>query len=92
MAELTDFRGVFFIKIRKDGTILLPREWNWNPGDMLELKGYGFTGRVIVSHLINESFFRKKIAELESKQTEGGQADDLNPPFSTSGLMKPGDE
>ena len=66
-SEETDFRGVFLIKIRKDGTILLPQDLQWNPGDMLELKGYGFPDSIFISHLKNESLMRKRLNDKGEK-------------------------
>jgi bifunctional DNA-binding transcriptional regulator/antitoxin component of YhaV-PrlF toxin-antitoxin module len=70
MIEHAEFRGKFFIKIRKDGTILLPSKLNWNPGDVLELSEYGFAGKAILSHLQNEGYMRRTMAEREKETPE----------------------
>jgi len=66
----TDFRGLFLIKIRKDRTILLPTELQWNPGDMLELKGYGFPDSIFLSHLKNESYMRKTLSDKSDEKVK----------------------
>ena len=67
MSDHVDFRGKFFLRVRKDGTILLPRKLKWIPGDMIELSEYGFAGRAILSHLQNEGYMRRAMVKAEKR-------------------------
>jgi len=66
----TDSRGVYLLRIRSDRTILLPYELGWRPGDMVELKGYGFPGNLWLSHLQNESRMRKAEADKHEEKVK----------------------
>ena len=64
MAE-SDFRGKFLVRIRKDGTILLPHDLKWEPGQMLEVDEYGFEGKLFLLHISNSILVNKAKAEKE---------------------------
>lgn len=71
MAE-SDFRGKFLIRIRKDGTILLPRDLKWKPGQTLEVDEYGFEGKFFLLHISNSFIVNKLKAEAEAGQKGDG--------------------
>ena len=71
MAE-SNFRGKFLIRIRKDGTILLPRDLKWEPGQMLEVDEYGFAGKLFLLHISNSILVNKAKAEIEAGQKGDG--------------------
>ena len=55
----------FMVRIRKDGTVLIPKEAGWNPGEMLELTDWGQGGSVAMLN-IKRNFERLK-AENEGR-------------------------
>lgn len=57
--------GIFFVTIRKDGTILLPRELGWEPGNVLEVRGYGFDGVIALMHIRNQHIINQRQAQAE---------------------------
>lgn len=65
MKPESDFRGKFLIRIRKDGTILLPHDLKWEPGQMVEVDTYGFEGKVFILHLSNQFLVNRMKAEAE---------------------------
>ena len=59
------YQGKFLVRIRKDGTIKLPKELEWNPGTLLSLEGYGFEGSYFLVHLRNSQTRNRRLAEIE---------------------------
>jgi len=52
--------GVSFVTIRKDGTILLPKDLGWQPGNVLEVRGYGFDGILSLMHIRNQHIVNQR--------------------------------
>jgi len=57
--------GVFLVRIRKDGTIQLPKELGWQPSNMLEVRAYGFDGVVSLMHIRNQHIVNQRQAASE---------------------------
>ena len=57
--------GIFFVRIRKDGTILLPATLGWEPGNTLEIRGYGFDGVISLMHIRNQQVIIERQAAAE---------------------------
>ena len=63
--EMGDIFGRWLIRIRKDGTIQLPRELGWEPGNMLEVSATGFDGVISMTHIRNQHIVNQRQAEAE---------------------------
>ena len=66
----SDYRGVWWVRVRRDGTILLPEDLNWKHGETLELRGYGFKDSFYLTHIINMHDKAMDTAEKERKADE----------------------
>jgi hypothetical protein len=62
---MDDSYGCFLVRIRKDGTILLPKELGWQPGTMTEIRGYGFDGVISLMHIRNQYIVNQREAQAE---------------------------
>jgi len=57
--------GMFIVRIRKDGTILLPKELGWQPGNRLEIMQHGFDGVISLLHIRNQHIINQRQAVAE---------------------------
>ena len=62
--------GAFIVTIRKDGTILLPKELGWKSGNRLEIRGYGFDGVISLMHIRNQHIVNQRQAKAEGLATK----------------------
>ena len=66
MSSMSDVDlGVFLVRIRKDGTIQLPKELGWKPGNVLEVRAYGFDGVISLMHIRNQHIVNQRQSEAQ---------------------------